>query len=75
MKLLKTLIQIQDKEGLSHKEMATKLNLSRQQWWRIRTGVEPLGARTKLRAIELWQHQLLPIFLSENITVCNKRGK
>jgi hypothetical protein len=55
--------------------MADKLGISRQQWWRIRTGKEPISPAIRERALGNWQEELLPIFLSENVTNSNKSKK
>ena len=75
MKLIKMMLRIQKRERLSHIKMAEKLGISRQQWWRIRTGKEPISPAIRERALGNWQEELLPIFLSENVTNSNKSKK
>jgi len=75
MKLINMMLRIQKRERLSHIKMAEKLGISRQQWWRIRTGNEPMSPAIRERALGNWQEELLPIFLSENVTNSNKSKK
>ena len=75
MKLINMMLRIQKRERLSHIKMADKLGISRQQWWRIRTGNEPMSPAIRERALGNWQEELLPIFLSENVTNSNKSKK
>ena len=71
MKLLKAILRIQKREHISHVEMAEKLQISRMHWWRIRTGKEPISPAVREKALSNWQQELLPIFLSDNVTYSN----
>ena len=75
MRLLKAVIKIQEREDLSHVDMAEILGISRQHWWRIRTEREPMSAEIRERALNQWQKKLLPIFLSEQVANSNMKEK
>ena len=71
MNMREELVKLQKSQGLTDKEMADDLHITREYWNYVKNGKQPLSPNVRANAIVVYP-QLTHIFLSENITKSNK---
>ena len=70
MNIREELVKIQKSQRLTDKVMAHYFHITREYWNGIKNGKHPLSPKLEKMAIQKYP-ELIPIFLSENITISN----
>ena len=71
MNMREELVKIQKSQGLTDKAMAHYFHITREYWNGIKNGKHPLSPKLEKKAIKKYP-ELVPIFLSDDITKSNE---